>query len=128
MKLFTLRYFTLLLTFLCLTATVQSVVAMPTQEAPARTTTNAPVRIQVRMFQDAQAVEILWDNERNDANAKVVITNIIGKTVLVTPIELQAGDASVRVEVGSLPQGTYILQVQGNGWTSEARKFVKANP
>ena len=107
---------------------MQAAVVAPKQESPVRTATNAPVRIQVRMFQAAQALEILWDNDRNDAAAKVIITNIIGKTVLIAPLELQAGDSSVRVEVGSLPQGTYILQVQGSGWASEARKFVKSNP
>ncbi len=86
-----------------------------------------PARITVRMFQASQTLEVQYDAER-ETSGRVIISNIIGKTVQQTPIELQAGDNITRVDVATLPQGTYIIQVMGNGWVSEARKFVKANP
>ncbi len=86
-----------------------------------------PARITVRMFQASQTLEVQYDAER-ETSARVIISNIIGKTVQQTNIELQAGENLTRVDVATLPQGTYIIQVMGNGWVSEARKFVKANP
>ncbi len=86
-----------------------------------------PMRINVRMFQASQALEIQYDSDR-DITARVVITNIIGKTVQVTSLELQTGENVNKIDVANLPQGTYIVQVISGNWTSEARKFVKANP
>lgn len=86
-----------------------------------------PARISVKMYQAAQALEVQYDAER-DMTARVVISNIIGKVAQTTSIELQTGENQTRIDVANLPQGTYIVQVVGTGWTSEARKFIKANP
>jgi hypothetical protein len=86
-----------------------------------------PVRINVRMFQASQTLEIQYDSDR-DITARVVITNIIGKTAQVTTLELQTGENINKIDVANLPQGTYIVQVISGNWASEARKFVKANP
>jgi Secretion system C-terminal sorting domain len=91
------------------------------------TTQPTPARISVRMFQASQTLEIQYEADR-DIAAKVVITNIIGKTAQVTPLELQAGENTNKIDVANLPQGTYIVQIISGNWTSEARKFVKANP
>ena len=130
---FTIRNFVVFLLVLALNmATVIPVAdAMAVSHRPAaKTLVNAqpaPSRISVRMFQASQSLEVQYDSDR-DVTAKVVITNIIGKQVQITSIEMEAGENLTKIDVGNLPQGTYIVQVVGSGWVSEARKFVKANP
>ena len=87
-----------------------------------------PSKMVVRMFQAAQAVEIAIDIDRADPAARIIVTNIIGKQVKSERAELQAGENTLRLDVPELVQGTYIIQVVGSNFTSEARKFIKANP
>ena len=96
--------------------------------APSVRAQPSPSKMVVRMFQAAQALEIFVDVDNADPSTRVIISNIIGKQIKMERVELGAGENTFRIEVGDLVQGTYIVQIVGNNFTSQARKFVKANP
>ena len=131
MKHFTKRLYYPLFIFLLAMTSLQVNASSGRATAPQRTTFRAqptPARMSVRMFQAAQAVEVVLDIDRADPSARIVVTNIIGKQVKSERIELQAGENVLRLDIPELVQGTYIIQIVGSNFTSEARKFIKANP
>ena len=131
MKHFTKRLYYPLFIFLLAMTSLQVNASSGRATAPQRTTLRAqptPARMSVRMFQAAQAVEVVLDIDRADPSARIVVTNIIGKQVKSERIELQSGENVLRLDIPELVQGTYIIQIVGSNFTSEARKFIKANP
>jgi Secretion system C-terminal sorting domain len=131
MKNFTKIFFTTF--FICLLSmtSLQVTASSGRATSPSKTALRAqptPSKMTVRMFQAAQAVEIILDIDKADPTARIVVTNIIGKQVKSERIELQPGENVLRLDVPELTQGTYIIQIVGSNFSSEARKFVKANP
>ncbi|MBK7028405.1 MAG: T9SS type A sorting domain-containing protein [Bacteroidales bacterium] len=71
----------------------------------------------------AQEINIPIGNQLQQASHFIVISDLNGKEYLKVPV--QQGQSLSNISTSSLPSGSYIYRVEGNGISMPAGKFVK---
>ncbi len=60
-----------------------------------------------------------------DTDATAIIMNVAGKVVVQRDIEVLEGVNQINLQTSKLNTGTYLIQIEGQGWRSSAEKFIK---
>lgn len=68
-------------------------------------------------------VNITWDGDADEAN--ILVMDALGKQVSVTPVSITNGSNSQKVNVETLPTGTYWVYLAGEGWKVGLDRFSK---
>jgi len=72
-------------------------------------------------------VNVRFNSTFDHEDAKVIITDMLGRTMMEIPITLFEGSNLVTVDPSRLPAATYVLTIQGSNLRSPAMRFVKLN-
>ena len=72
-------------------------------------------------------VNVRFNSSYDHQQAKVIITDMLGRTMMEMPITVFGGSNLITVDPSRLPAATYVLSIQGNNWRSQAMRFVKLN-
>ena len=74
---------------------------------------------------DVLTVKITTESE--DANATVVLTDLMGNTVRTERVTIANGTNYLKLDVNNLPNGTYFVRVMGTTVHLDAQKLVRIN-
>ena len=72
-------------------------------------------------------VSVRFNSTFDHEDAKVIITDMLGREMMEMPITVFGGSNLITVDPSRLPAATYVLSIQGNNWRSSAMRFVKLN-
>jgi len=72
-------------------------------------------------------VNVRFNSSFDHEDAKVVVTDMLGRKMMEIPITVFEGSNLITVDPSRLPAATYVLSIQGNNWRSSAMRFVKLN-
>jgi len=72
-------------------------------------------------------VNIRFNSAYDHEDAKVIITDMLGRTMMEMPITVFGGSNLITLDPSRLSAATYIVSIQGNNWRSSAMRFVKLN-
>jgi len=59
------------------------------------------------------------------ASARIMVTDINGRVISETPVQITEGSNMLQVSTDNLSSGTYFVQVKGEMWNSQVQKIVK---
>ena len=72
-----------------------------------------------------QLISVQFNSNVDHENAKVVIRDMLGRTMMEVPITIFLGSNLITVDPTRLPAAQYVLVIEGAGWRSSAARFVK---
>lgn len=68
-------------------------------------------------------VKVDWNGDASDAN--ILVLDATGKQISSTPMSLNGGQNTQKVQVETLPNGTYWVYLAGEGWKIGLDRFSK---
>ncbi len=74
---------------------------------------------------DDKFVNIKFYTNQFEGQGKVIITDVLGRIVDKSEVEITVGPNTFEYGAGKLAAGTYFAQIQGADWFSKPMKFVK---
>ena len=74
-----------------------------------------------------ELVNVRFNSSYDHQDAKVIITDMLGRQMMDMPITVFEGSNLITVDPSRLPAATYVISIQGNNWRSSAMRFVKLN-
>jgi len=75
----------------------------------------------------SEAVSIKFNSDFDHEAARVVVRDMLGRTMLEVPITVFEGANLITIDPRRLPAATYFLVIEGAGWRSSSAKFILLN-
>ncbi len=72
-----------------------------------------------------QLVNVQFNSNMNHEDARVVVRDMLGRTMMEVPITIFLGSNLITVDPTRLPAAQYVLIIEGADWRSSAERFVK---
>ncbi len=86
---------------------------------------NVITQIYPNPLKSSQSLNIEFFNSKNEGEADLVISNILGEIIELRSIDVLVGENYLEYKSEKLNSGTYFIQIKGKDWYSKAMKFVK---